>query len=498
MMRISTIRIFIFFMGLLFIPPIQAKNSNFYFIPSLKHDVSLPLTIPSGKLSDILDYNGKVDFKSKKLIPVSVYPGLGYGFNNYEVKAINPDVNGSVGMSQYVQLVNYDMAVFDKGTGKILDEFPKPNNAIWKGFGGQCENELGKYSIIKYDQLAHRWVLTYTTTSYLCVAISLTEDATGSYNRYAFGLNTRTEDAKLGLWPNAYFMSFNIPDAENNAKPLVCALDREKMLAGQNNGIQCTLVHYLNVDKYLYVMPADLDGTKLPAIDTPGYFLGRYSEDDFFQYLVFFKFYVDFKFPENTHLSMVSKLSNGLWWSDHAVQPGGYLIVDKNGRNFNHRIVYRQYLDYGSLIVSQTAKVNGGLGPFWHEFRFDKSNTDPKEYQSSYYQYDQTFSRYTGSIAMDKMQNIVVANNISSSVIYPSIEFHSRTATDSLGTLPYTQPLVTGAGAMINSSNTWGNYSSLSLDPIDDCTFWYTNAYMQKTGPEWSTSIIKFKMPNCE
>ena len=46
--------------------------------------------------------------------------------------------------------------------------------------------------------------------------------------------------------------------------------------------------------------------------------------------------------------------------------------------------------------------------------------------------------------------------------------------------------------------NRWGDYSAISVDPVDDCTFWYTQEYIPATGSfNWKTRIGNFKYPGC-
>jgi hypothetical protein len=55
-----------------------------------------------------------------------------------------------------------------------------------------------------------------------------------------------------------------------------------------------------------------------------------------------------------------------------------------------------------------------------------------------------------------------------------------------------------GAGSQLRNLSRWGDYSSISVDPVDDCTFWYTNEYLKADGTfNWSTQISSFKFPSC-
>ncbi len=72
-----------------------------------------------------------------------------------------------------------------------------------------------------------------------------------------------------------------------------------------------------------------------------------------------------------------------------------------------------------------------------------------------------------------------------------------RLASDPLGTLAQGETsLVEGTGAQ-TTYHRWGDYSAMSVDPIDDCTFWYTNMYYAETGTNYQTRIGAFKFPSC-
>jgi bacterial leucyl aminopeptidase len=58
--------------------------------------------------------------------------------------------------------------------------------------------------------------------------------------------------------------------------------------------------------------------------------------------------------------------------------------------------------------------------------------------------------------------------------------------------------VVTGGGSQTGGLSRWGDYSALTVDPVDDCTFWFTTEYMKTTGSfNWATRIANFKFPTC-
>src|ERR1035437_3611294 len=173
------------------------------------------------------------------------FAGVGNGDYGFAPNAAPPDTNGAVGATQFVQWVNESFAVFDKTRGSKLYG-RAAGNTLWSGFGGGCQTNNDGDPIVQYDKIANRWIMTQfsvSTVPYLqCVAVSATSDATGQWFRYAFSYgNTQFPDyPKLGVWPDAYYISYNIfNNGSSFAGAKVCAFDRAKMLAGATATQQC-------------------------------------------------------------------------------------------------------------------------------------------------------------------------------------------------------------------------------------------------------------------
>jgi hypothetical protein len=102
-----------------------------------------------------------------------------------------------------------------------------------------------------------------------------------------------------------------------------------------------------------------------------------------------------------------------------------------------------------------------------------------------------------GSIAMDRAGNMALGYSVSSGSVFPAIRYAGRAVADPLGTLTAEASLIEGAGSQL-ADGRWGSLSSLALDPVDDCTFFYTNAYLKSSGTtNWSTRIASFRFSAC-
>jgi hypothetical protein len=103
-----------------------------------------------------------------------------------------------------------------------------------------------------------------------------------------------------------------------------------------------------------------------------------------------------------------------------------------------------------------------------------------------------------GSIAMDGAGNVGLAYSASSGYLNPSIRYTGRAATDALGTMQAETIVKAGTGSQLANLSRWGDYSAMTIDPVDDCTFWYTSEYLKTNGTwNWSTWITSFKFPGC-
>ena len=144
-----------------------------------------------------------------------------------------------------------------------------------------------------------------------------------------------------------------------------------------------------------------------------------------------------------------------------------------------------------------TTNKNPYTGVRWYEIR--SPGTTPVVFQQSTYAPDTNF-RWMGSIAMDKLGDIAVGYSVSSSALRPAIRYTGRLSGDALNTLQAETSIIEGTGSQSGSNLArWGDYSEMTIDPVDDCTFWYTTEYLKNTGAfNWSTRIASFKFSACQ
>ena len=491
--------------------------------PAVHHDVSPPLRdipplvdrrTPHEKFLGRIHPSGPLSSSPDPVVQSSGGPavattagfnfdGVGVGFTgpagSFTPNAAPPDTNGAVGATQYVQWVNESFAVFDKTTGAAVYG-PAAGNTLWTGFGGGCETNNDGDPIAQYDKAANRWVMTQfsvSTTPYLqCVAVSTSSDATGTYNRYAFQMPNFPDYPKLGVWPDAYYMSFNVFEPIGSffifVGARICAFDRSAMLSGPPAAAtqQCFQLS----SSFGGLLPSDLDGATAPPAGSPNFFLNFGSNS-----LNFWQFHVDWLTPTNTTLTgptniPVAGFSEACNGGTCIPQLGTRQQLDSLGDRLMYRLAYRNFGDHESLVVNHSVAAGSSVGVRWYEIR---SPATPTVSQQGTYAPDSNF-RWMGSIGMDKVGNIALGYSVSSSSINPAIRYTGRLPSDLPNTLEGETSIIEGTGSQTKNLNRWGDYSSISIDPVDDCTFWYTTEYLKTYGTfNWSTRIASFKFPSC-
>ena len=178
-------------------------------------------------------------------------------------------------------------------------------------------------------------------------------------------------------------------------------------------------------------------------------------------------------------------------------QPAGE-IAEKAGNaldSLSDRPMYQlQLATDGTLWFDHSVNV-GGLGAVrWYQL--GNISSTPTVLQQSTFAPNDGLSRWMGSLAVDKNGNMAVGYSTASSTAYPSINYATRLASDPQNQLTAEGNIAQGAGGQTGYSR-WGDYSQMSLDPSNQCTFWYTQEYMLATGTDWQTRIASFTFPGC-
>ncbi|MGB9245907.1 MAG: hypothetical protein WCC03_21345 [Candidatus Acidiferrales bacterium] len=474
--------------------------------------------------------SGARSMSSDPLISATI--GLGFeGVGNTSVlncpsvagiTVVPPDTNAAVGDTQVVEWVNVCYAVFDKFTGALI-KGPISGDAFWAGFGGGCEADNDGDIIIQWDKSNHRWLASqndfgpnFTGPYQTCIAVSQTADATGSYFRYAFPQPGFPDYPKWGLTSSVYYQTQNNFGLDDGFQGVtVCGYDADLMLKGSSKATQVCIVD--NSNGTLFddsMLPADDDSDHGPAksevlmgaIDNflPG-------DTHVYEYL----FDVNFGNPSKSTLAGVDGsmpisvpafdlafCTNPSLTTYCVPQPSpGSELLDTLGDRLMYRLAHFNEHGTQHFLVTHSVNNTTAVAQRWYEFRSQGLGNVKKLslYQSGETPDDGEY-RWMGSVAMDQAGDIALGYSRSSAASgdYPSIYYSGQTAGDTPGTTETEALIKQGGGSQFNSFNRWGDYTSMALDGVDSCTFWYANEYYPVDGSfAWATWLASLKFPNC-
>jgi len=484
--------------------------------------------------------------------PLTTFEGLSNqdNFDLYEFRVNPPDPVGDVGPHHYVEMVNLALAVYDKQGSRLLG--PTALGALWDGFEVEdCTDPSGD-PIVLYDQTEDRWILSQFTTRgfddpelpfFNCVAVSTTGDPTGEYFRYAFITQADADGGfffpdypKYGVWSNSYLLTSRDFGSDDGYGISVYALEKSKMIAGSQNAraVQFFLDSE-EVDISLIgdgLLPADLDGARRPQpTDAPAPIVG--TQDDGGPYGAAFDAFniwelrVRWSADPTASLDLAAQLPAAAFDSifpcgvvrsrtprvrptsrDCLPQPGitdgsRFLDILSYRQRPTWRLAYRNFGTHEAMVTNQSVEALPGVaGARWYELR--RTNGVYSIHQQGTYAPNDGVHRWMGSAAMDGRGNVALGYSVvDDTSVFPGIRYTGRLSGDPLGEMTLGEgSIIEGTGVQTTTNSRWGDYTSLNIDPTDDCTFWYVNEYYTAAGQAsspagWQTRIASFRLPGC-
>jgi hypothetical protein len=455
-------------------------------------------------------------------------------FNVFGFRVNPPDTDGDVGPNHYVEMINLVLAVYTKTGTKLLG--PIDIGSVWSGFAvDDCTDPSGD-PIVLHDQVHDRWLLSQFTTRglddptlpfYNCVAISQTSDPTGAYYRYAFTTGFNFPDyPKYGIYGDSYIITDRQFGPNGEYGIGVHGLERKEMVRGNPNARSVSFfIDGNNPDLLPLVgdglLPPDMDGLGNPK-DPIAPIVG--TQDDDYVYgatsdainiwelsvkwgrqsptasLTFAKQLPVVPFDSNFPCAPTAR---DCLPQPGIVNPAQYLDILSYRQRPIWRLAYRKFQTYESMVTNQSVESSPGIGGTrWYEIQ--RVNGVYSIRQQGTIDPGDGVHRWMGSIAQDKKGNMAVGYSVVNGTdVYPGLRYTGRLATDPLGTMPQGEgTIVNGTGVQTTLNSRWGDYTSMNMDPTDECAFWYIGEYYtaesQATSPAgWLTRIAKFKFPNC-
>lgn len=520
-----------------------AAAAGLKVVPGLADDVREPFEIRPERGPDVVDkgYSGDGALQTtigrvKAQGPLIPSPGLTFeglantdNFNVFGFRVNPPDPNGEIGPNHYVEIINLVFGVYDRSGNQLLG--PVDTGTLWTGFPvDDCLDPSGD-PIVLYDQIVDRWILTQFTTAgpeyWNCVAISTSGDPTGSYYRYAFSTGLNFPDyPKYGVWRDTYVITTREfgPTVEYGIG--VYGLEKNKMVDGDPNARVVSFFLDGNDPAILPLvgdglLPADIDGKQKPKNDAKIPIVG--TQDDgggygaTFDAVNIFDFEVKWNSSATASLVLNTQLPVAAFDSifpcaptsrDCLPQPGitnlaQYLDILSYRQRPTWRLAYRNFKDYEALVTNQSVEALPGVaGVRWYEIR--RNGSTYSVYQQGTYAPSDGVHRWMGSIAQDKKGNAVVGYSVVNGVdVFPGVRYTGRLAGDPLGQMTQGEgTIINGSGVQTTTNSRWGDYTALTVDPVDDCTFWYVNEYYTAAGQAsspagWQTRIGSVKLTGC-
>lgn len=438
----------------------------------------------------------------------------------YNYLIIPPDMTGDVGPSHYVQATNSLLRVFDKDGVALTPPFKI--SKLFEPLGSACSTRNDGLPNVLYDTLADRWLISQQCTAFppfrQMIAVSTSGDPLGPYHSYEFAMpNIRLNDfGKFGIWPDGYYMSTDEFFGSDYSGSGMFAFDRERMLDGDATA---GYVYFYTTDpagiRRRGFLPSDLDGLRPPPANSPNIFISFAATEygDGIDALRLFEFKADFRQPE---LSTFTELAESpllvtafdptspAGRADIAQPPPGEKLDSQSDR-LGHRLAYRNIGSYESLVVSQTVRMTPPGSEYRAGIRVYELRRNGGNFvvSTSATLGDVESSRWIGSAAQDHSSNIAVGYNFVSDTKRVSINYSGRTPADPTSVFRAENSLIEGTGVQKAFGWRWGEYSGMSVDPSDDCTFWLTNAYYSLESEQasdfgWLTRIGRFKFQECE
>ena len=464
--------------------------------------------------------------------PLLTFEGMSNqdNFNVFGFRVNPPDPNGEVGPNNYVEMINLVFAVYDKAGNLLVG--PVDTGSLWADFPiTDCTDPSGD-PVVLYDQFMDRWLLSQFTTAgpefFNCVAISTTSDPTGSYYRYAFSTGPNFPDyPKYGNWTDSYVITTREfgPTIEYGIG--VYALEKNKMVNGDPNARNVRFFIDGNDPVLLPLvgdglLPADPDGKQKPKTDTAIPIIG--TQDDNASYGATFDainiwdLFIKWRSTPIAALELNTQLPTASFNSmfpcaptarDCLPQPGitdpnQYLDILSYRQRPTFRLAYRNFKTYESLVTNQSVEATAGVaGARWYEIR--RTGGTYSIYQQGTYAPGDGVHRWMGSVAMDKKGNMALGYSVVNGVdVFPGIRYTGRLAGDPLGQMTLGEgTIIDGTGVQRTTNSRWGDYTDITVDPSDDCTFWYVNEYYTLAGQQsstagWQTRIGTFRLPGCD
>ncbi len=384
--------------------------------------------------------------------------------------------------------------------------------------GNSCTADRGD-PLVHYDRQAGRWFMLTMDDLGVCTFVSKTSDpVTGGWWFYSYATPTMPDYPHCGIWNDAYVCATN----EGNAQVTLYAFDRANML---NGATARAAQRFQTVSKlagygFQILTPSTFYGTAAAPAGRKQ-LIARHRDDEAHDgaaanatqdFIELFELNLDWNTPANSSITTLPRVAItefNSWFTNYSTfatvpQPGSTSKLDPIREVLLNQLVYRNMGTHeaivGTLATNQNAARTGTVvdsGVRWFELRRVGTGNWTLHQEGTFSPGDTSTHHLMGTAAMDKFGNIALGYNVTKTTAttkFPTLGYTGRTAADPAGVMSLGENEV-AAGAAVETSGRWGDYYQMTVDPVDDCTFWFVGMY--RPAGSWQTRIQDFKFPAC-
>ncbi|WP_340199858.1 fibronectin type III domain-containing protein [Ascidiimonas sp. W6] len=406
-------------------------------------------------------------------------------FGAHEGTVLN-DPTGAIGPNHYVYAFNSGFGILDRSGNVLL-----PEASLGTLFPGET---LGD-PVVVYDRYADRFIImqfSNTPNGFLIAVGQGPDPINDGWFTYRFNTGSFPDYEKLSIWGDGYYITANKDQGSITTSEVVFAVERDQMLAGNPNA-QLVGFPLPGASNNGFYSPGGFNATgpTLPPVGVPHPIV--YMQDDSWSgisqdHLKVWDVSVNWNSPASSSISAPQQINTAAF--DAVFNGGSFNNLDEPGSGPNIDAIqatmmymtnYRRFGTHNSAVMNFVVDVSGNdtkAGIRWYELRQTGDNQPWTIYQEGTYS-QPNYSTFCASIGMDFQGNIGLAYTIVSSAVFTSLRYTGRLASDPLGTMTIAEQNIVDGNAQNNRSDgRYGDYAQLTVDPIDDLTFWHIGEYM--------------------
>ncbi len=414
------------------------------------------------------------------------------------------DATGAIGPNHYVYAFNSGFGILDRSGAVLL-----PEASLATLFPGES---LGD-PVVVYDNFADRFIImqfSNTPNGFLIAVCQGPDPVNDGWFTYRFNTSSFPDYEKLSIWTDGYYVTANKDQNNPSGNDVVFAVDRDKMLVGDPSaGLIGFPLPAAQTNGFYSPGGSNVTGTTLPPLGT-GHSIIYLQDDSWggvsFDHLKVWTTDVDWTTPSNSTISNPQEISTAPFDSvfdggsfQNLDEPGNGPDIDALQATMMYMTQYRRFGTHNSIVLNFVVDLDGTdslAGIRWYELRQTGDGAPWTIYQEGTYVQPDGLSAFCGAIAQDAQGNIGLGYTVVSSTVFTSLRYTGRLASDPLGTMTVAEQVSANGDSQNNRGDgRYGDYGQMTIDPLDDMTFWHIAEYMKGPAPNVRRShVVAFKI----